>query len=425
MSLLLDALKKAAKDKQRADASSNDNPAASQKNNQDNEINQAEIPEELDVLEFDIEDPVAEQDQQHIERVEQGYSESEQADQADDGAGDETSEQPSSIDSGKATTTTVSDEALHMLVFKSNNQHRRRRKILLTSAITLSSVTLVLGGLYFYSTMIDDVESLEQKHEIALQSVRAHEVETRHLKASIPVTKSRPMATAKKIAAPVVNARAKKIVAANKPAGKQPAKAVNFKKTSKKNPVSVLLGEAWAAYQRGDYRTAETAYTKVLQQEANNRDGLLGMGAIAIKKGEVERARAAYINLLQLDPRDPIANAALVNLEKAQADTFTESKLKFMLQQQPDAPHLYFALGNIYAQQKLWPQAQKAYFNAWQGDNNNADYAFNLAVSLEQIGKAEQALRFYVDCLKLAQNQNVSFSVAVVKERIAQLGKNI
>jgi tetratricopeptide (TPR) repeat protein len=46
---------------------------------------------------------------------------------------------------------------------------------------------------------------------------------------------------------------------------------------------------------------------------------------------------------------------------------------------QPDSPTLNFALGNLYAQQGRWNDAQQAYFRAFAGDGDNPDYQFNLA----------------------------------------------
>ena len=74
-----------------------------------------------------------------------------------------------------------------------------------------------------------------------------------------------------------------------------------------------------------------------------------------------------------------------------------------MLQNSPDDTHLNFALGNVYAQQNKWKLAQQSYFNAWQHDNENADYIFNLAVSMDQLGKQKQAVDLYRDCLRKAQ----------------------
>jgi len=147
-------------------------------------------------------------------------------------------------------------------------------------------------------------------------------------------------------------------------------------------------------------------------------DAILGMAAIAVKNMDYKKAIVGYSLLLKLNPRDQVAMAAMTNLERLTTDAMDESKLKFMLQQQPSATHLNFALGNYYAKKDQWPEAQSEYFKAWQGNSKNADYVYNLAVSLDQLGKTKQALRFYKESLLLSSEQNIGFSKSDVNNRI-------
>ena len=70
-----------------------------------------------------------------------------------------------------------------------------------------------------------------------------------------------------------------------------------------------------------------------------------------------------------------------------------------MLGKNPDDAQLNFSLANIFAQQNNWKAAQKHYFNAWKQDSDNADYIYNLAVSLDQLSKQQQALSLAADGL--------------------------
>ena len=182
-----------------------------------------------------------------------------------------------------------------------------------------------------------------------------------------------------------------------------------------------MLNKGWNAYSNADYAVAADAYNQVLEREPRNRDALLGIGAIAVKQEDYGQAKAAYKQLLRLDPRDQIAVAAMSNLDELAPDLLGETRLKFMVQQQPVAAHLHFALGNFYAKQSKWPEAQGEYFSAWQGNSENADYAFNLAVSLDQLGKTDEAKRFYEQSLNLSAGQNISFSIEAVKDRLNKI----
>ena len=155
-----------------------------------------------------------------------------------------------------------------------------------------------------------------------------------------------------------------------------------------------------------------------------NRDAKLGLGAIAVIENDTQTARKIYQSLLKLDPRDPIATAAITSLRSDEsAVKQDENYLLSMIEKNPKDPHLNFALGNVYAQQGRWKLAQQQYFNAWQQDNENADYVFNLAVSMDQLSKPAQALSFYRDSLNKAHNKQVSFSREAVQKRIDELSE--
>jgi tetratricopeptide (TPR) repeat protein len=116
----------------------------------------------------------------------------------------------------------------------------------------------------------------------------------------------------------------------------------------------------------------------------------------------------------------PRPSTAITNLgvEGGAVTPQGEARLKQALAQEPGAPYLNFSLGNLYASQRRWSDAQQAYFNAYRADSRNADYAFNLAVSLDQLGKSRQALEYYRRALELGERQAAAFSAESVRSRI-------
>jgi uncharacterized protein HemY len=142
-----------------------------------------------------------------------------------------------------------------------------------------------------------------------------------------------------------------------------------------------------------------------------------------MQQNDVESARDIYIKLLERDPRDPHAHAGLANIAQTTGASLSEAKLKQLIEYRPEDSHLQFALGNVYVQKKSWPEAQQAFFNAWKADSNNPDYAYNLAVSLDQLGKHSEAKAYYEDSLKLAAGKNISFSSDAVKDRLVYLAR--
>jgi tetratricopeptide (TPR) repeat protein len=102
-----------------------------------------------------------------------------------------------------------------------------------------------------------------------------------------------------------------------------------------------------------------------------------------------------------------------------------ETRLKQLIVRDPSA-YLYFTLGNLYADQSLWAQAQQAYFQAHHLEPGNPDYAYNLAVGLEHLGQARLALGFYRRALVLASARgHANFSRAQAEDRIVRLGARV
>ena len=119
-------------------------------------------------------------------------------------------------------------------------------------------------------------------------------------------------------------------------------------------------------------------------------------------------------------PADTIARAALIALDE-QNPTRGESRLKVLLRSEPQAAHLHFNLGNLYAAQSRWPEAQHSYFTAYRFDRGNADYAYNLAVSLDHLSQSRSALGLYREALVLSRSRRASFESAAVRHRIRDL----
>jgi Tfp pilus assembly protein PilF len=197
---------------------------------------------------------------------------------------------------------------------------------------------------------------------------------------------------------------------------------IKIRRDAGESRLDPLLAGAWQAYMAGDMARAENDYRRVLKQHPNSRDALLGLAAIASGRGLPDEAAALYQKILQLDPRDAAAQAGLIGLRGYSDPNASESRLKTLLGQTPDAGYLHFALGNLYAHQSRWPEAQEAYFNALHSDAGNADYAFNLAVSLDHLDQRRLALEYYQRALDLAARGRVAaFDAARVKIRILEL----
>ncbi len=191
--------------------------------------------------------------------------------------------------------------------------------------------------------------------------------------------------------------------------------------TSRRPPAERTLDRAYEDWQAGRLDEARSAYEQALRADPRNADALLGLAAIALRQGQPERAQNLYLRVLESDPADATAQAALINLHGGGDGGQSESRLKTLLAAQPDSPPLHFALGNLYSRQRRWSDAQQAYFQAYALDPDNPDYLFNVAVSLDHLRQGKLALQYYRMALGAADSGRAAFDRNAARQRILEL----
>lgn len=183
--------------------------------------------------------------------------------------------------------------------------------------------------------------------------------------------------------------------------------------------IDPLLLDAYSAYRRGELGQAQQLYLALFQKDARNIDVLLGLATIAQQQGNTMMSAQYYARILELDPRNAAANAGVATLKVG--DENTESRLKNLLREQGNAATLHFALGNLYAEQSRWGEAQQAYFNASTLEPGNPEFIFNLAVSLDHLGQGQLALQHYQRALRFDPSHRAGFDRAQVELRVKEL----
>lgn len=178
--------------------------------------------------------------------------------------------------------------------------------------------------------------------------------------------------------------------------------------------------QAYQAFNGGQLGLARQQYETVLRQDGNNRDALLGLAAVALRENQGAQAAALYVRLLEINPDDGVALAGLIGLRQGDVAQ-SEAKLKAILARTPDSGPVLFALGNVYAKQRRWNEAQQQFFRAYGAAPGNPDYAFNLAVGLDRLNQPKLAATYYQRALTLAQTAPAAFDQAVVQTRLREL----
>jgi len=185
------------------------------------------------------------------------------------------------------------------------------------------------------------------------------------------------------------------------------------------------IADAYEALQAGKLDQAESRYRAVLQADAQNVDALLGLATIALRRGNAQQAIGFYEQALQIEPRNTVAQAGMIDIIGQADPQMSETHLKQLIAREPSA-FLYFSLGNLYARQSAWPTAQAAYFQAYNLQPDNPDYAYNLAIGLEHLEQPKLALTYYRKALELSfQKGHANFDQTRVIERIGQLAARV
>jgi len=185
--------------------------------------------------------------------------------------------------------------------------------------------------------------------------------------------------------------------------------------------VALRLSEGYESLQRGEVSRALALYQSVLERDRRNVDALLGAASAHWRNGDSEKASEHYYRVLELEPQNAAAQAGLIGMG-GQADPLaSETRLKQLIAREPSG-FLHAALGNLHAEQNQWSAAQQAYFQAFQMEPSNPDYAFNLAVGLEHLGQRGIAAGYYRQALDLAKMRgHAAFDQAQVAARLARL----
>ncbi|MCM2327469.1 MAG: tetratricopeptide repeat protein [Lysobacter sp.] len=201
----------------------------------------------------------------------------------------------------------------------------------------------------------------------------------------------------------------------------KPAPPLKLTRTIDAPRIPPDVARGYEALRSGDPATARKHYEAALAADSSSVDAHLGLATAAARTGDRQTASRHYRRALALDPKNPSGVAGLAALTDFTRPAGLEEQLRADITRYPQSTALHFTLGNYYASQSRWTEAQAAYFEAYRLDPDNADLAYNLAVSLDHLGQARLAADFYQRALRSAGQQGAQFDRGQVSRRIAEL----
>lgn len=204
------------------------------------------------------------------------------------------------------------------------------------------------------------------------------------------------------------------------PVSKEARVELKFARSVEAPAVNSELTDAYEALKNADYPRARTLYAKLVQADTSSADAQLGMATVLARMGELALAARHYRQVLVIDPRNGAALAGLLAVRDSRSPSL-EVELKTLVGRNPEAASLRFTLGNLYAVERRWVEAQQAYFEAYRLESENADYLYNLAVSLDHLKQPKLALEYYLKAQAAQPKSGGQFDTAAVSRRVKDL----
>ncbi len=208
------------------------------------------------------------------------------------------------------------------------------------------------------------------------------------------------------------------------PITSEPEVGLRLSRSAPQARINPDLTSAYNLLAAGDYPAAVQQYRKLVAAEPLSVDAQLGLATAVARAGDKAQASQHYRRVLALDPRNGLAIMGMIAMNEGVPTVALEIELKTLIGRNPAAAPLHFAMGNLYSSGLQWTEAQQAYFEAFRIDPQNADYLFNLAVSLDQLKQPRLALDYY----RKAQSVSLAggggqFDRGNIAKRIRELGE--
>jgi Tfp pilus assembly protein PilF len=180
---------------------------------------------------------------------------------------------------------------------------------------------------------------------------------------------------------------------------------------------------AWKALAAGRLDEAELLYARVLSEQPNHVDALVGLAHVLHRRGQREAALQTYRLALSHAPDNATALSGSLALMSEADPATAESRLKDYIESRPQDDAAHVSLGQTLGRQGRWSEAQASFFKAYTLQPQSAVNAYNLAVSLDHLHQYAQALKFYRAAVAASRQGDIPMESAL--KRIDVLAREL
>jgi Flp pilus assembly protein TadD len=173
----------------------------------------------------------------------------------------------------------------------------------------------------------------------------------------------------------------------------------------------------YKALGQNQFSQAREAYSQVLSSNPTQRDALLGIAYAHQALGNTDQALSTLRRLVELYPRDSDGMSALYLIGGGDLAA-EETRFKQLLDRSEHPAAVHYTLGVLYFDQNRFGEAERAFSRASSLSPTQPDYAYNLALTLDQLGRSRDAARQYVVALNLANQTSAVFSRDLARARL-------
>jgi tetratricopeptide (TPR) repeat protein len=174
---------------------------------------------------------------------------------------------------------------------------------------------------------------------------------------------------------------------------------LQIKQSLKNTNIIMLLNSGDSALRIGHNEAAIVLFNTILRKTKEDHDALFGLATAYQLRKDFVSAKETYIRLINSYPANHSVDHKIVsnfiNLIKYTDPAEAEDKLNELYLANPNFVPVITALGSLYVDMEYYEKALDFWQKAYQNDQNDIIYSYNLAILYDHLGKSSKAAELY------------------------------